>query len=229
LIKQTTTTVSVWNTEEYSSTAHAITPSAGVVVSPSERFRFGVEYSPVISFFNETTTYAGEAVERIEVQNDDDGVVEDTVSVTTVSRAGYTETYRSARLDNNVNTAAQFFLVPDRIRVNLGAEVFNRLVFTDVTDIVTNGATRREVREASGTLEPTEDDFVLIDSEVDDDIRATPDARQTVRDIGISSVTYDAGFTYFFDDNMFLDLSMGGSGGDIWNTGTWSLEMTILF
>jgi hypothetical protein len=230
LTQTTTTTTTAWQTREISRNGHRFTPSVGVEVAPSERFRFGVSYWPRIWLNKTTSSYAGEAVEVQTVENGDgESGVDDSVTETTVSRSGYTVVDRDFEFENRVNTGAQFFLIPERLRINLGAAVTNLMVDRKRTETVTDGVLTREVRVAEDTTEPAEEDYVVTDSEVYDGVRANPDASRSTTEVGSSSVNYDAGLTYFFDESMFLDLSMNGGGGDIWNTTTWSLEMTILF
>ncbi len=230
LTEVTTTTTTAWETEEISRNQHTFTPSVGVEVMPTERFRFGVSYWPRIMLQKTTNAYAGEAVEVQTIENGDGSSGEDdSVTETTVSRSGYTVVDRDFEFENRVNTGAQFFLIPERLRINLGAEVTNLMIDRRQSETVTDGVLTREVREADDTTEPAEEDYVVTDSEVYDGVRANPDASRTTSEAGNSSVNYDAGLTFFFDESMFLDLSMNGGGGNIWDTTTWSLEMTILF
>ena len=81
----------------------------------------------------------------------------------------------------------------------------------------------------SDTTDTAATTFVVTDYQFDTDVRAATDDSQIVTDAGSSSLVYDAGLTFFFDESMFLDLRMDATGGDIWSTNEWSLEMTILY
>lgn len=229
LLETTTTTISGWDATEISGMTNTVGLEVGADVTPAENFAFGVRYSPTFSYLSETERQTGEVVET-EIVDNGDGVngVDDSVTRTTVSRAGTTTTVRNIALSHTVNTGAQFFLT-ERIRVNLGAQVDQVLFDRTLTETVTNGVVELTEEEALNTTDAASDAFTLVDYQFDTDVRANPDDEQVQNLNGSSSVFYEAGFTFFFSETMFLDLRMDGSGGDIWNTNEWSLEMTILY
>ncbi len=233
LTERTTTVTNAAETQDISGSTHYVVPDLGVVLEPSERFRAGISYVPRLTFEGNTTTYAGTAKEVVTVENGDGSSgAGDSVTETTVTRSGYTVSSSTRSLRNRVRTAAQFFLVPERLRINLGAEVDNLMVSRSTSETVTAGMTTYEVREALDSTDPAEEDFVRTDYQVDSGLTDPPqpsDHEQSRTEAGSSTVAYEAGLTFFFDDNMFLDLRMDAGGGDIWNTNQWSLEMTILF
>ena len=65
-------------------------------VTPSERFRFGIEYLPTIWFDSRTSSYSGTAVQRSVFDDGQTGdTADDTVDIQTVTAAGFSETTRS--------------------------------------------------------------------------------------------------------------------------------------
>lgn len=231
LTETVTTTDRAWNTvQEGAFDQQEIELGFGVAVTPSEMFRFGVHWTPVVTLSGTTSVYDGAAVRTVVTDNGDgaDGLG-DSVTETSVARAGYTETVSGFSFDNELNTAAQFYLT-DRIRVNLGASYQNMLIDRTVTEVVTLGVAQRTERQALLTTTPPADEtgWTVTNYVADDEVRdATVDASQTLVQTGDSEIRYEGGFTFFFSDTMFLDLRMDANGGDIWSTNEWSLEMTI--
>jgi hypothetical protein len=230
LTETTTTSVDVWETEAISGMTNTVGLEFGIEVVPSERFRFGVMYSPTIVIGSSTSFFSGQEMQT-EITDNGDGVdgVDDEVIRTTVDWGGYSESTKSFEIRNRVNTAAQFFLIPERLRVNLGAQVDNTMIDRVITEIVTNGTITLNEETATDTTDTAATTFVNTNYTFNADVRDDPDDEQTVNQAGSSALMYDAGLTFFFDENMFLDLRMDATGGDIWNTGEWSLEMTILY
>lgn len=229
LTQQTTTTRRGWEAEDVSEFSISVDLSAGVEVVPNDRFRFGVKYVPMVMYTTSTSRHSGQAVETVVVDNGDGANGPgDSVTVSTINRSGFTETTKTLNIDNRVNTAAQFFLIPERLRVNLGAQVDNSIVAKTLADTVTDGILEYIVETAVDT---TDTAATLTQTSYDraTEVRDTTDDSQILTQAGSSSLTYDAGLTFFFDENMYLDLRMDAGGGDFWSTGEWSLEMTILY
>ncbi|GAG78431.1 unnamed protein product [marine sediment metagenome] len=193
-------------------------------------FRFGIGYWPTFEITSQKTTYSGTSVE-VETYEDGDGVASpaDYVQTTTVNAAGHTETSTKFLFKNYISTGAQFYLVPKRLRVNLGAYVYGGEIFDkETTEVTTAGMITREEQISYNEADP-----VVTDYQVSDDVRAAIDHERQITDLGASmSVNYQAGFTWFFSDSMYLDFIFTGGASptfSIWEPVNWSFIMTILF
>ena len=197
--------------------------------TPSEQFRFGLEYVPTVHSVIQSTSYTGQTVERVTYE-DGDGVdsANDATTVTTVTAAGYSESYQSFEFRHSLSTAAQFFLIPGKLRVNLGAQVNQSMADRADSKTETTGMITYQQEVANGTADAAAEDLIETVYSVNTEVRNAVDFSSALAlDGAVATVDYDAGFTFFFDENMFLDFNLD-SAGNIWDVNRWSLDMTIL-
>jgi hypothetical protein len=226
VFETTATTIRAYQTQEYSYLSWEVQPEVSLVVEPDDRFRFGMGYMPNISGYKSSSVYAGGA-QSVTTYEDGDGVngntdgddPDDYVQTRTVTRNGESDTMTNFTLDHQVNVGAQFYLIPEKLRINLGSNFESRMIDKTSRTQTTTGTTEYTETTSTNGAAAVETDY---------DIDTTP-PQQVDQDriSGDRNVDYDAGLTYFFSENMYLDLRLWG--GDIWNSGNWSLEMTIKF
>ncbi len=226
VFETTAATIRAYETQEYSYLSWQIQPDVRVLVEPEERFRFGIGYKPIFSGWKSSSSSAGGA-QSVTTYEDGDGVngntdgddPDDYVQTRTVTRNGESVTYTNFTLEHQVDVGAQFYLIPEKLRINLGSNFAN--------EMIDKGS---YTKTTTGTIEYTETTSTNGEAAVETDYdidTAPPQQVDQDRIDGDLDVDYDAGLTFFFSENMYLDLRMWG--GDIWNSGNWSLEMTIKF
>lgn len=163
-----------------------------------------------------------------------DSLINDTIVTTTSIFRDVTTKTDTTNLMNNTNIGAQFYLT-NKIRINLGSTL-NMTPYSSTTKSVTNSGDGKiiEMTTKDGITYESAAASVFNDPNMDDGSGLTEGNPEVETIIGLSSsqITYKAGFTYFFSTEMFLDLIMdgnAGNGGNIWDTTSWSLLMTIKY
>lgn len=214
-----------------------IEPDVKLVFAPSDRFSFGIRYRPQLYFGSWAQSVSGSSV-RVVTYEDGDGVdgnafattsiadPDDYVETTTVSRDATGTQSTRVRFSNYVYTGAQFYLVPARLRVNLGARVANYMVNRTTTVYTTDSV-------VTYTTQRTTDGVTAVTAQSFDTTPAPQASTQAVS--GSTTVYYVGGLTFFFSENLVLDLynttpaSVGGgvTSGNIWDLQTWDLELNI--
>ncbi len=229
LVETEATVTRAVETQTISQFNQEILPTMKLLVTPSNLLQIGISYHPEIAFQSDSRTTSGTAVQTVTT---DDGIAgdspDDRVVETTITYAGSSWTRSRFTFRNYFDAAASFYIIPDRLRLNLGSQVSNLWVDEIKTEESTPGVTTRVERTATGTTSPEADDFVTTNTSVNTDVRDASDNSLEVYDSGFQYIDYDFGLTFFFDKNMFLDLNMDAVG-NIWDLSSWSLEMTILY
>ncbi|MFP4441869.1 MAG: hypothetical protein ACLFST_02005 [Spirochaetia bacterium] len=226
VFETTTTSTRAYQAQEHSYSYWSVEPEVNLIVEPSDIFRFAVGYAPNLTGWSSTSSYTGGA-QSVTTYEDGDGVngntdgddPDDYVVTRTVTRNGESSTIKNFVLEHQVSIGTQFYLVPEKLRINLGSfftnEMINKQTMTETT---------------SGTVEFTETTSTngAAAVETDYDIDTTPPQEAQYNKIsGSLYVDYEAGMTFYFSEDMYLDLKT--YGGYLWDLSNWSLEMTIRF
>lgn len=198
-------------------------PAGKLEVNPSDRFNFSISLSPTVTMQGNLSNRTSKAT-TIVTYFDNDGVntgdADDYVETTTVERGSTSYEYQNFNLTTYIATGAQFYLVPDRFRVNLGGSfsntMFNKTTENQLTDSTTTRTVTRQYGDATTAL--------VTDYQVN---LITAQQSISVSDTGSASVSYKVGVTYFFSDAMYLDLAT--NGGDIFTLNNWTLQLVIQY
>jgi hypothetical protein len=207
-----------------------IRPSAGIVVTPDEKFRFSFAYQPEISIGRDTTNYGGIAREVITYE-DGDGVngndpalddPDDYVETTNKTFGGRSVQTDSFRLTNIVRTGVQIFLVPEKLRLNLGGTLSHTAIDTDKTTVLTPGITTTQTTLSTNGATPVETDY-------SSDTTIPEDQSETIENTGSTYITYSLGMTWFLSEAASVDFQIIPSAGnyDIWDIQNWQFEINI--
>lgn len=225
----TLTMTTVFETTEIASFSNTLMPETGVVVEAGDQLRFGIVYSPEITLDLNRQTVNGTAVRTV-VYDDGDSVdsADDSVTEETITLANYSTDTTQLRIAHALSMVVQFFLIPQRLRINLGAQYAGTIVDRTVEKVATAGFTKYQKRIANGTTAPADDSEYYVDTyDILDNVRNNTDASKTVDLFGSSQLEYAAGLTFFFSESMILDLIMDASGS-ILDSASWALGVTIL-
>jgi len=210
---------------------NTIAPVFKVVFAPDANFSFGISYEPSFEFYGDSHSVTSGNV-KTTTYEDGDGLngnttagadPDDYVQTYTYTGSPYTKATDRFTFANVLKTGAKFFLIPERFRVNLGATISDTTIErTTTTTTYTGVASSQTSTSYNGAA------AVVTGNDVTAALSADT---KTTWDYGVApEVAYKAGFTFFFSDAMFLDFIMSAaSGGDIWNTANYALEMTIRF
>ncbi|MFP4364738.1 MAG: hypothetical protein ACLFR1_12830 [Spirochaetia bacterium] len=226
-VARTTTVESYLETVERSFLDHTVSFGAQAEVTPSESFRFALGLVPELTIGTESTTTNMNYSSVTTYDNGDgsDGIG-DYVQRTTQTYGGAAEESVSTELDVSVRTGAQFFLIPDVLRINLGSSITYEVLDRETTQSNANGISERTVELADNTTSPEEGDWVTQSYAADTNVS------QTIQDDTsftgyLSNIYYTAGMSFFFSENMNMHFGFGG--GDIWNTGNWQFSMMYAY
>jgi hypothetical protein len=238
LMGSTTTVDRIFEAQTRSDITNLVAPGVKVIVKPSDVFTFGFCVQPQITFQSTSDSYTRRYVTTV---THDDGTgtagINSYVQVDTTDWAGYGTNTTNFRLENVAATGAQFYLIPEKLRINVGGIFFNTIINTNVAETTTTGINTHEQTIAySGSTTST-----VTAYDVNSDVRATYDATQVQTDSSSSAFWgAEGGFTFFFSKDMFIDLfakltTEGNSFIGYWQTGdifsltTWTAEMTIRY
>jgi hypothetical protein len=211
-------------TDDWSRTIHTIHVPVNVQVTPSDVFRYSVEYRPEIVFSKSSQSLSGSYSQTETEVFADPGsptvVTTQSATIESIERETLGRT-----VNHNLDLGAQFFLA-EKIRVNLGTDVSMQTLNLTKTSVDAGTNSTFTETEAVGDLDAvtTTDDFNQSISDGAQD-------RDTVRNsvTAVPNVDYSIGFSYFFSDDMDLDLEYRAATGNIWDLGSWSALMTIRY
>jgi hypothetical protein len=203
-----------------------VEPKINLIVEPSDIFRFAVGYAPNLNGSSSTSSYTGGA-QSVTTYEDGDGVdgntdgddPDDYVVTRTVTRNGESDTTNSFDLAHTVSIGTQFYLVPEKFRINLGSYFRNEMIDKQTMTETTSGTVEFTETTSTNGAAAVETDY---------DINTTPPGEAQYNKIsGDLDVDYEAGMTFFFSEDMYLDFKT--YGGYLWDLSNWTLEMTIRF
>lgn len=188
---------------EISDTLHRIGLPIGVNVTPSDQFRYSVGYEPVFRFGSDETVYSGE-IREVRTQTFGDPENPDVVTTEVGTIDGNTESGSFQDLEHRLNLGAQFYL-RENFRVNLGTTMSMKTLskYAVTYDADDDNTYVRTQQTGDG-------DAVTQEYEIDElyaDDLSGQDRDQLTNDVMDGpSQTFELGFTYFFNDEMELDL-----------------------
>jgi hypothetical protein len=192
---------------------------------PSAGFEAAVKYTPSL-YFSHNQTVVNESTRTITTVNDGTGATGLGSSVTTqnVVKAESTELTDTITFGHLFNVAGSFYLVPEKLKVNVGAVVSQSLVSQTTTTKSYTGLNTdtTTVVYSNNTASP-------VVTSATQDMSANPDSTGTTT-LGATSVygDWNAGLSFFFDENLSLDMGLKTAGtGDIFNVGSWVFQFNI--
>ncbi len=188
---------------------------------PVGDFQFAIGLEPVFTFGSQayassgsrliTTTYFdGDAMTTLDP--------DDYVSIRTVTDAKETTVESSFDWNNTFTAAAQFYMVPQKFRFNLGAITtwmpISRRTVTTTVDSVTTDLTTRQNGDQTTALTTQY-------------IQSDPGTQtETFFSSGSLDVQYRLGATYFFSQNMYIDMYFSNTS-NVLIPGSWYIDLTI--
>jgi hypothetical protein len=240
-IQTTTTDVRSYTANTYTQNlAHTITLPLTFKVTPNPGFRFGVSVTPSLYLSNSSYGYTSKTRSTTVVDNGN-GVAAATDSgdpTTVVNTVQQPSTQSTDKLTFTVATGAatQIYLKPNKIRLNIGAlattTAVNRKtttttptgVYTQTTDTTKAGVTTHAVNSTAASALATAFG------------KSTLDSNPLLGTLG-TSVSYNAGITYFLNPNVTFDfivanskaynLTATDSDGGFFNLNNYSIQLTI--
>jgi len=232
----TTTTVDTLSMEqETTDMTNTIGIPFKVEVSPSEKFRYAASYKPEIQFGAVENTYSG-TITKTSTVVDGDPNVETVVTTKTGTVEGKTSTTETLELTHNLSLGAQFYL-RENLRINIGSWLGITQINKTTTTVDAGDDSSYVETVQTGSADPVTTDSQYANayaSDVADSVTVTNDVAG-----GFEGVYYSLGMTYFFSENMELDLrytgnaeyqnSEGPSGASIFSMGNWAALMTIRY
>ncbi len=185
---------------------HEILPSITLTKDLGDTVMLGFTYAPSVEFSSQTDESRYSDVITTTFEDGTDNTAADYVEVDTTKGPTITTTTKTVTYDYDLGIATQF-MFKERLRINVGAEAtVQALEFTT------------EVQEVDGIQEqtvvtyyPDEDGNSVVDSYTYDETTAAPEQREynVFSDI---DMTYNAGFTFFYSENLQLDMMADMSG-----------------
>ncbi len=216
---------------------HMIYPSFKLTKDFGDSVKLGVSYKPMISIINQEVT---DTHSKTVTTTYDDGRAatdDDYVEVVTTSYADETTTTETFKYDYDLGVGAQFML-KERLRINVGAKatVQALTIASEKKDVDGIGEvqTVRYRPDEDGTSYTTtyseSDPDPDPDSDPSTDDGTTPAQTQYNQNLGIT-MAYEAGFTFFYNDSLTLDMkaNMLGTTTNVFAFDTWSAEFTFSY
>jgi len=223
-----TTKTKKWTaaTIEKSWVKNIIEPSVALNATFSERFSFSANLTPNFTFINQSASFQTKSKEVL-TYDDGSGTGGDASYVQTTNTASEVEntTIDTVSWNNELALGARIYLIPKKLRVNLETTVSNTLgTWKNQTRIV-NGFDETETIKNWGTPNKPDDITYTPDTTVSGSQQSHS---RTITSNGSLSTSYVAGITWFYDDNLSMDLK-SNAGGDIWTLSNWTLQLNISY
>lgn len=212
-------------------TGNVVAIPASITFEPAKDFRFAIGIEPRFTFRGKQYETVDKTI-RTTIVDDTSGtapeanpVYSKTVAETAKAPVAVKSDY--ARVEIALSTGVQFFVLKDRLRVNLGANANSVLV--DRTDVA---KTAKGYDRTTTTVTSLGNTTVATST-------AAPDASSADSTNGTlgTTVVYDAGLSYFFSPNIVLDLrvvdsaafNLAGTGekGGFLDLRNYSVQLTI--
>lgn len=212
---------------EISEMTNSVLPFVEVEKVFSERLKLGFGYYPVIEMYSYSTTYTGSTTQT--VVTDNIGTDTDSVVVTTVNRSSVTDETNSISFRNTIAVGTQFMLT-QKLRINAGATASGGWLTSSTTKGSVSGVSEYHqytYEEVTDVADATADG-VLTGYDISE-VTSDPDQRLSEDDLNMAT-SYSAGITYFYDENLKIDMlaSLGGSS-NIFDFATWTVEFTYSY
>lgn len=224
----TTTTVETLSMDqETTDMTNTIGIPLKVEVSPSEKFRYAASYYPQIQLGTVEDSYSG-TITWTQTVDDGDPNVETEVTTRTGTVEGKTSTTETLQINHYLSLGAQFYL-RENLRINIGSWLGITQVNKTTTTVDAGDDSSYIETEQTGSADPVTTDSqyaAAYASDVADSVTVENDVAG-----GFSGVYYNLGMTYFFSENMELDLRFTGTDvtKDIFSMGNWAALMTIRY
>jgi hypothetical protein len=197
-----------------------------------DRLNLAFKYSPRIRIYSDSVNTGFEQKTlKTETYGTDQAK---SYRITTISNAGTTFSSTDKTVwDNTFYIGAQFWVKPDRFRINAGS-TFNTTVGaweTNDTRTVTNGYNTVKKDYFDGHEDDTtglKTEYVVVSSTVAEDQLFTVSGK-------VDPIRYGLGFTFFFNEHLDFDFLLGNQSGkgDDWLKlllpATWALQINIRY
>ena len=227
-LQTSVTTRSGEETTEISEMTNSVMPYVEVEKDFSERLKLAIGYYPQVSFYNYSTTFTGTTTES--VVTDNVGTDTDSVVVTTAKRNSTTTDTSRLRFSNTIAVGTQFKLT-EKLRVNVGASATGGYLQTTTNKGSVDGVTEyHEYTYEEVTAVAADTVGVLTDYDID---TTSTEPYQTEYNYDLDmSTSYNAGLTYFYDENLKIDMLVDVAGAtttNIFDFATWTVEFTYSY
>lgn len=235
--------------EDWTFTQHSVEVPLSVTVTPSDMFQYSVAYTPVVTLQTVTQEVSGSWTQT-ETQEYADPAEPTVVETTSVDFETAEREVQRQHLEHKLDLGSQFYIA-EKLRVNLGTNV-------SMYTLRQENETKDGADDASYTVteQVGDNDARTVRDDFQPDLSdGAQDSDTVMNEVGDNAgVEYSLGVTYFFSENMELDLEYqstrfgfdgqyydtgagdnveydAGSYDDtsIWSLGNWSLLMTIRY
>jgi len=204
---------------------HVVSPTFTLRKDFGDRVKVGISYNPSFTM-NKTETVTEESTVTTTTNEDGTaGTTGDSIVVATTTEPGITNTTSSFNFDNVIGIAAQFML-NEKIRINAGASVTTPTLVSKSETVEVNGVQEM----TSVTYDPDMTGTATTTSYSYSSATTSPSQTGTNTNIDFSAV-YNAGLTFFFNENMKLDMivDMSGNTYNIFAFDSWTAEFTFSY
>jgi hypothetical protein len=193
------------------------------------RLSFAIKYTPEFTFstFRQTITSSSRSVTTYK---EGEYKWASFTETTTVSSADQTAEYDRVTWNNTIDIGARVWLKPDKLRLNLGSSFSNKVGDWVTAKVNVNNktttTTKTDYRDEAhaDTTTTTVSDPIGVGS-----------VQLFTQDADIVPVTYNLGFTYFFNENINFDFLMksqenkGTNWLELLLPATWALQFNIRY
>lgn len=228
-----TTTTYGYAAKTYSSDmANSITIPLTFKVTPNPGLRFAIAVQPTVEFGKSSYSYSAKQTVTTVIDNGN-GIAAatdagDSTSVTTTIQQPYTYTESNFGLKLDIATAFQYYIFPNKLRLNLGAsastQIIDRTTATKTFTGLGSDSTATTVAGATTTGSPS-----VLAGGIDN---------TTTTDSGVAeTVNYKVGLTLFASPNVLFDFYMNNSkalnllattdNGGFFNLNNYTVQLTI--
>lgn len=220
------TRVETWNayTDVKSYMQNQIAPALTLNADFSERFSFAAKVTPMFTLTSEASK---SQMNSRTVTTYDDGAGATGVGsyVQTANTLGQVTDVKTERMsiNNKLEVGAKFFMIPKKLRINLGTTVSNDLGSWQTQTTSKIGVGRTTTVKDWGAADKVDTTTYSPNST----ITITEASKQVYTSTGSITTVYETGLTWFYDDNLSMDLK--SAGGDIWNLNNWTLQLNIRY
>ncbi|MBN2617828.1 MAG: hypothetical protein JXR64_05885 [Spirochaetales bacterium] len=172
---------------------------------------------------NTTSNKSGTYTEQVATVTSDD-LADDTTTLKTVTFRDASTEGQTIEFTNMSYVGAKFFFT-DKLRFNLGSTIYMQPYKLTSSNQYNNGlGTETNTTTVNGVTSDSSTTSIVVDPN-----SGTNPQSSSVQDASDTYVMYNAGFTYFFSEDMKLDLYMDGNGGNLFDTAEWGLLLTLKY
>jgi len=202
-------------------------------VTPNPGLRFAFAVQPEVSFGGYSYSYSAKQTDTTVFDNGN-GITAatdtgDSTAVKTTIQQPYTYTEKNFGLDLTVAAAFQYYIFPNKLRLNLGANAFTQIIDRTTKTTTYTGLGSQSTATTIAGVTTTSAASVIT--------AGVPDST-TTKDSGVAEiVNYRVGLTLFASPNVLFDFYMNNSkalnllattdNGGFFNLNNYTIQLTI--